>query len=98
MVRMKVYSRGGEVLVAACDSDLVGKKFTEGKLVLDVCDGFYGEKEVTIKVMLEALAQATIGNLTGKDVVDAAADAGFIDKKCVLEIDGVPHAQICRMG
>jgi len=33
MFRMKIYKVGKEILVAVCDSDIVGKKFSENELV-----------------------------------------------------------------
>lgn len=97
MVWVKVVSRGEEVVVAACDADLLGKVFREGKRRLDVSEDFYKGREVPVEDVIQLLRDATIANLTGKEVVDAAIEAGLIMKEYVIYIDGVPHAQMCRM-
>ncbi len=93
MIRMKVYSRGVEVLVAACDTELLGKTFREGELKLHV-SSFYDGDEVGEEEFVQQLRQATIGNLVGRSTVDAAKRAGLVQEDGVLWIDGVPHAQL----
>jgi len=90
---MKVYSRGGEVLVAACDADLLGKTLREGELRLYV-SSFYDGDEVAEEDFIRQLRVATIGNLVGRETVEAAKRAGLVSADGVLWIDGVPHAQL----
>ena len=97
MVWVNVISRGDEIVVAACDADILGRVFKEGKRKLDVSEDFYKGKEVTVDEVIQLLADATIANLTGKEVVEAAIEAKVILKECVIYIDKVPHAQMCRM-
>jgi hypothetical protein len=97
MIRLRRHSCGHEMLVAACDEGLLGKKFEEGDLRLDVSERFYGGEKVDARMLVEVLALATIGNLVGKEAVDAAMEAGLVDPECVLRVQGVPHAQIVRM-
>lgn len=92
--RMKVYRVRGEVLVAVCDSELVGKIFREGKLKIEVKEEFYGTEEFEEKEVEETLKRATIANITGKNAVELAIKIGIIDKERVLKIDGCPHAQM----
>lgn len=90
---MKVHTRGVEVLVAACDVDLLGKTLRQGELRLHV-SSFYDGEEVTEEQFLDQLKLATIGNLVGRRTVDAARRAGLVGDDGILWIDGVPHAQI----
>lgn len=86
---------GSSKVLAVCDEDLVGKKFEEGELFLDVNVEFYkGEKKNKGEV-LELLREDTIPNINvvGKNSVDVAIEAGRINKENVLVIGGVPHAQ-----
>jgi hypothetical protein len=97
MIRLKRHSCGHELLVAACDCALVGKRFADGDLRLDVSESFYGGEKVDVRMLLEVLVLATIGNLVGSETVGAAIEAGLVDPECVIRVDGVPHAQILRM-
>jgi hypothetical protein len=94
MIRIAVHKCEGAVLVAACDSELVGKKLSEGKLRLEVCEGFYGCDEYEEGALTNYLRVCSSANLAGKRTVAAAVKAGFIDKGSVLVIDGVPHAHL----
>jgi len=95
-IRMKVYHRGRETLVAAADEDLLGKTFRERGLKIEV-SGFYAGDPVTEDQLLAHLRLATIGNFVGKETIEAATRGGFVSEDGVLWIDGVPHAQFCVM-
>ncbi len=95
-IRMKVYHRGPETLVAAADEDLLGKTFRERGLKIEVT-AFYAGDHVTEEQLLAHLRLATIGNFVGKETIEAATRGGFVAEEGVLWIDGVPHAQFCVM-
>ncbi|MEM0203625.1 MAG: DUF424 domain-containing protein [Archaeoglobaceae archaeon] len=94
MFRMKIYNVRGETLVAVCDSELVGKVFSEGKLRIEVKESFYGTEEFEEKEVVNALRKATIANITGEKAVNLAIKIGIVDKDRVLRISGCPHAQM----
>jgi len=94
MFRMRIYRVKGEVLVAVCDSDIVGRTFREGDLKLEVKESFYGEEEVGEEEVKRALRNATIANITGSKAVNLAVRVGIIDKNRILYIEGCPHAQM----
>jgi len=94
---MKVYRVKGEILVAVCDSDIVGKTFREGELKIEVKEGFYGDTEFCEEEVKNALKKATIANITGKKAVNLAIKIGIIDKKNVLKIGDCLHAQMVVM-
>lgn len=86
-----------ELLVAACDSALLGKKINECKVEFTVSKHFYGGELVDIEKMLKVLKMATIANIVGDECVNAALSAGLIDESIVKKIKNVPHAQIFQM-
>ncbi len=92
MILAKRYTRGADVLVAACDEALLGRTLREGQLRLHVSSFYEGER-VTEEQFLELLRVATIGNFVGRETVAAAQRAGFVGDH-VLWIDGEPHAQM----
>jgi hypothetical protein len=97
MIVSKVYRRGAETLVAACDADLLGQTFRSEGLRIHVSSEFYEGDECTEEGLVNLLRIATIANLVGKQTVDIAVSNGFVDSKSVLVIGGVPHAQMARM-
>jgi hypothetical protein len=88
-----VYRREGEVLVAACDEDILDKTFEEGDLNIRVSSGFYGKTLVSIQELTKMLSKATVANLTGNRVVEHAVSLGYVDEERVLKISGIKHAQ-----
>ncbi|TLZ60453.1 MAG: DUF424 family protein [Methanobacteriota archaeon] len=95
-IRMKVYHRGPETLVAACDEELLGKTFRERGLRIEV-SSFYEGDRVTEDQLLAHVNLATMGNFVGRETVDAVTRGGFVAQESVLWIDGVPHAQFVVM-
>lgn len=93
MIKMKIYRRGKETLVAACDSNLIGKTFREGEVRLHV-SSFYDGDYVTGEQLLNHLRIATIANLVGKETIKLALEAGLIEKEGIITIQRVPHAQM----
>jgi hypothetical protein len=97
MISLRRHNSGSELLVAACDCALLGKRFEEGELCLELRTAFYDGERIDRKLLLEVLALATIANLAGEETVGAAVEAGLVDPECVIRIKGVPHAQLVRM-
>ena len=94
---VKEYNLGTGLLVAACDKDLVGKRFEEDGLSLKITEQFYKGKETTEADLIAALQRATIANLVGKRTIQCALDNAIIDEACVIVIEGVPHAQLLKI-
>lgn len=89
------HSKTGEVVVAVCDEELLGKslRVVEG-FTVEVSKSFYGGVLVEEKDLQNYLKQGTIINLLGEFIVDYALNHGMIVEKAVMRIDGVPHVQI----
>ena len=94
---MKKYDADGQVVVAVCDRDILGKKFRDGKLVLKLDDVFYKGDEATEKEVKDALSCATIANISGKRSIACAVECGCIDPDNVIFIDGILHAQMVQI-
>lgn len=87
---------GGHVL-AACDEELLGKTFSEGKFRLTVKKEFYSGKRLVSKEELEGLMEgAEILNLVGEGVIEVAKGL-WKDIGGVLKIGGIPHIQILKV-
>ena len=80
-------------IIAVCDDNLLGKKFEEKKLQLDLTSNFYRGEEKKEEEIIELLRYPCILNAVGKKSMNFFLKLGKIDKKRVLIIKDVPHAQ-----
>lgn len=83
----------GKKVIAVCDSDLIGKKFEDGKLRLDLGCNFYKGEEKTEEDLEKELKMPCSVNIVGKKSMKFFVDRGLIDKKNAVRIKNVPHAQ-----
>lgn len=97
MFKFRVYRSGREVVLAACDEELVGREFRDGKLRLQVSEAFYGTERIAPSDLLVQLRACTIANLVGERVVGLAVERGYVSERNVLWIGGVPHAQMATL-
>jgi hypothetical protein len=97
MVQVKIHSSYREV-VAICDSNLVGKKFEENNLQLDVKESFYkGEeisKEKLSEVIKKMLLEDATFNIVGEESINVALEHGIISQKGIKKIQNIPFALI----
>jgi hypothetical protein len=94
---LRVHQQGRETLIAVCDSDILGEKFKEGHLHIDVSSDFFGDEPATGSEVEAALRRATMANFVGCKTVEHAIRLGYVEKENVLSIDGVLYAQMVRM-
>lgn len=85
------------MLVAACDSEILGKTFKHGELIFEVRESFYKGARMEIKEAIELIRNATNANLVGSNIVNAAIQEGLVHPEAVLVICGIPHAIIVRL-
>ena len=94
---MKKYDTDGKLVVAVCDTEILGKKFKEGKLVLKLEESFYKGEEVCENDVKDALSLANIANIAGERSIACAVECGCIDPDTIIFIDGIPHAQMVQI-
>jgi len=99
-VVMRVHRVRAEVVVAACDADLLGRDLPVGEQgrTVKVTSQFYGERRVSREELLFALERATIVNLLGERVLRLAVEGGFVAPEGTGTLGGVPHAEIFSMN
>jgi hypothetical protein len=88
---------GRNVVLAMCDSEILGKTLREGKIVFHVKEEFYDGGRVTIDEAVDMIRNCTIVNMVGKKCVEKAIARGYVHPQAVLNIEGVPHAQIVKL-
>jgi len=83
-------------VVSICDSELLGKKFEQGNLQLDLTGEFFkGEEkneQETLEIMKDASTEDASFNLVGKKATELALKVGIISKQGIKKVQGVPFA------
>ena len=81
-------------IVAVCDSDLIGKRFEEGKLNIDVKENFFLGEEVdeekAIEIMEKMAGEDATFYIVGEKSIKAALEARVIDEEGIIKIQGIP--------
>jgi hypothetical protein len=94
---MNLKKSGNNVLLAICDTEILGKTLREGKIVFNVKEEFYKGARVAIEEAIDMITNSTIVNMVGKNIVQKAIEKGYVHPEAVLNIEGVPHAQIVKI-
>ncbi len=94
---MNLRKIGGNVLLAICDCEILGRTLREGKIVFNVKEEFYRGARVSIEEAVAMIENSTIVNMIGKNVVKKAIERGYVHPEAVLNIEGIPHAQIVKL-
>ena len=84
------------LLIVITGQDLLGKRFEEGKLQLDVQEGFHQGTVKTKEEIKELLPTARHIHATGKEAVAILIELDLVENDRILWIAGVPHAQAFR--
>jgi len=96
-VYVNIKKIGRNVLLAACDVEIIGKTLRQGKIMFCVKEDFYKGAQVSIEEALCMIENCTIVNLVGKNIVKKAVEKGYVHPDAILHIEGVPHAQIVKL-
>lgn len=93
---MRIHRVRAEVVVAACDEELLGRDIAVGSAgrTVKVSSHFYGERCVQKEEIVWAIRRATVVNLLGPRVVALAQEEGFVDAGGTGDLGGIPHAEI----
>ncbi|MBS3165774.1 DUF424 family protein [Candidatus Woesearchaeota archaeon] len=82
------------LLLVVTDSEIMGKKFEEGKFQLDLTKEFYQGEKKNKEEVKELFLTARHIHLTGKAAVAIAVEMDYIEANKILWIKGIPHAEI----
>ena len=85
---------GNGLLIVVTDSEIIGKKFEEGNLQLDLTKKFYQGEEKSEEDVEKLISKARHVHLTGNNSVNLGRKLGIIGEGKILVIQGVPHAEV----
>ena len=95
-VYVKIMARGRDRVVAVCDEEILGETLEGGRVPFKVSEGFYKGTLGEIDEAIAAMRQATICNLVGKTIVEAAIECNMVHERAVIYFGDIPHAQIVK--
>jgi hypothetical protein len=95
-VYVKIMARGRDRVVAVCDEEILGETLEGGRVPFKVSEGFYKGTLGEIDEAIVAMRQATICNLVGKAIVEAAIECNMVHERAVIYFGNIPHAQIVK--
>ena len=90
---LKIHKLKDRNVVALCDKELIGKRFEQGKLQLDIIERFYKGDELPKNEIVKILKNCSNLNVVGKRSIKLALELGVISKDHIIKIKGVPHGQ-----
>jgi hypothetical protein len=96
-VYVKTVRQGRDVLIAVCDADILGKTLEGGRVPFKVSEQFYKGTLCDLAEAIEAMGKASIVNMVGKRIVEAAIECKLIQEAGIIYIGDVPHAQIVHL-
>jgi hypothetical protein len=95
-VYVKMMTRGRDRLVAVCDEEILGETLEGGRVPFKVSEGFYRGVLGDVDEAIAAMRQATVCNLVGKAIVEAAIECNMVHERAVIYFGDIPHAQIVK--
>jgi uncharacterized protein len=96
-VYLRTSKHGKDTLVAVCDIELLGKTLQGGRVPFKVNEHFYRGVSGSIEEAIQAMRRATICNLVGKRIVEAAVKERMVHSNGLIYFGDIPHAQIVRL-
>ena len=85
--------KDGKILIAVADTNLIGKRFEEGVLQLDITGDFYKGVEKTAEEIGDLMRNADFVNLVGEESVKLGLTEEVIEEQAIRRVQGIPFAQ-----
>jgi hypothetical protein len=96
-MKIKIHKSYRDV-VAICDKDLLGKKFEQGNLQLDVKESFFNGKDVSeeeaMEIIIDMAKEDATFNIIGPKSVKTALKCGIIKQEGIRTIQEIPFTLV----
>lgn len=86
-------TQDGRNILAICDDGLIGKKFVEKNLQLDLSSSFYKGEKKSEEGVKQLIKDSYIVNIVGKKSIGFCLKLGVVNKENIIKIKKIPHAQ-----
>lgn len=92
MFYIKLHVSQFKSLLAVCDSDLIGRKFSEGSMRLNISKSFFKGELVNEERAVLEMKKAGSLNIVGNKAIELAIKGGVVEKENLIE--GIPFALV----
>ncbi len=96
-VFLKIHSFPEGNVIALCDKDILGKRFEEKELVLDIDKDFYEGEEASKEDVFKALGECVSATIAGNEAVALALECNAVSEGGVKEVCGIKCALMFRI-
>ena len=86
-------TQDGKKIVAVCDEELIGKKFKEKSIQLDLSSNFYKGEKKSEEEIIKMFDDAYIVNMVGKNAINLGKKVGIVLENNIIYVQKIPHAQ-----
>ena len=80
-----------------CDSELLGKTISDGKLVMKISKNYYHDQFVEQEEAKDLLKKSNNINLVGNETISLSLELGIGTEQAVKLIDKIPFLIIIKM-
>ena len=94
---VKIVSRNGNTMLNMCDSELLGKTISDGKLVMKISKNYYHDQFVEQEEAKDLLKKSNNINLVGNETSSLSLELGIGTEQAVKLIDKIPFLIIIKM-
>jgi len=91
---LKKHINQGRLILALCDTNLIGKTFEDKTGYLNLKSNFYKGDETSEEVIVDLFKQVYIVNAVGKNSVNLLEKENMVSKNQIKYIQEIPHAQV----
>ncbi len=96
MIYVRIHKGRGDVVLAACDEEILGMTFRGDGMKITVSEDFYNGELIPEEAFVERMKSASIMNLVGERAISLAIENGHVSEDCVLIIGETKHAQVVK--
>ena len=94
IISMRIHSASENLILAACDKELLGRTLSHGDIQFKVSEHFYGGDLVNDDTFLSMISQVRSANIVGNHCVDLLKKKGILDDGSIILIQGIKHSQL----
>ncbi|MBN2368633.1 DUF424 family protein [Candidatus Woesearchaeota archaeon] len=91
---VKKHESKGRLVLAVCDSKILGKKIEDNKKILDLGSEFYKGREISDEELSELMKKSYIVNAVGTEAVNFLKQENYLSEKEVMFVLDVPYVQV----
>lgn len=90
---VKKHIANGKLVLAVCDTEILGKKFEEKNFQLDLSSSFYNGKNIE-EELKKLIKKTYIANIVGEKSIGFFVKEGLLDKDKIVRVANIPHSQL----